>query len=747
MTFPADDYTPFGYLANPYHRARSWSETEGGLLRTTDDALGLGWVEPTARDPSIEAAILLAIRWGGRLYQLRSDLARLGYRSRHHSSLLLSYDWEMDRLVGCLALALAERDALVAELTLVNQGVFPAACEVLLLGRVGGREARWAARATADGWSFHEATTGREVSFAITGLATVPVSDGEAALVVPALVAGDRLAAGWQAEPRLAPGERVTLGVALTRGSGRAASAARLAAAASSLCAAKRAEDDAFYARAALPVGDWPDEWRRGWVYDLETTRACLFPAGGIFRGPWPSWMIAWPRSVLAEGTLDLLRLAYAAPELALQAAQSLLVDAPGPNLPCVFQGGEPNMVATDGTICGTSPAWCLPFHNLWLLYCRTLDRDWLAAVYPRLEAYLDYWLRERTDAEGWVVYRCTWEAGEDCTPRLDPSGSGDEVISRYVRPVELQATVSQSAAILARFARELGRPAQAEHWAAVADDYARRTRLLWDPVAGRYRDWDKRTGRFLESHGEPTYWQTDPVRFSALSLTPLVAGLAGTEQLERLRAEIDYYDAPPWCLWPSWSYVVAEAATAAGWYDFAGRFAARIVERVYRQNDRRSLEAAARPTPGSAPEFWPLDLADFNGSDGYGWGATTTSLWVRQIVGFLDGTEPGELSFTLAPSLPAHLRVPGRRYGFSRLPYRGLRLEITYAVLAEGLQATVRSEPARTWEVFGPDQAPLSVDSDPSRGETRFRLRPNASYHLRQPGQRPAVASATPSP
>src|SRR5262249_36876022 len=355
----------------------------------------------------------------------------------------------------------------------------------------------------------------------------------------------------------------------------------------------KRAADDAFYAGVALPVGDWPDAWKRGWIYDLETTRACIFPPGGIFHRPWPSWMISWPRVVLAAGMLDGARLRYAAPEQALDLARTILADAPSANVPCVFQGGEPNMVAKDGAVCGTSPAWCLPFYNLWLLYCRTLDRAWLSDVAPHLEAYLDFWLRERIDEDGWIVYKCTWEAGEDATPRLDPAAEGDTVISHVVRPVELQATVSQSAAILARFARELGQDERERRWANVARDYAARTQRLWDPEAGRFRDWDKRSNAFLAAPGAPAYWKTDPVRFSALSLTPLVAGLAGPEQRERLRREIDYYDSAPWCLWPSWSFVVAEAASTAGWFDVAGRYAARIVDRVYRGNDRRTLADA----------------------------------------------------------------------------------------------------------------------------------------------------------
>ena len=60
------------------------------------------------------------------------------------------------------------------------------------------------------------------------------------------------------------------------------------------------------------------------------------------------------------------------------------------------------------------------------LLYLRTLDRSWLAQVYPYAAAYIEWWLEHRVDAEGWLVYKCTWESGEDGNPRLDPGGSGD---------------------------------------------------------------------------------------------------------------------------------------------------------------------------------------------------------------------------------------------------------------------------------------------------------------------------------
>jgi hypothetical protein len=95
----------------------------------------------------------------------------------------------------------------------------------------------------------------------------------------------------------------------------------------------------------------------------------CIFPPGGVFTDVWPAWMIQWPRAVVAEGTLDVARLAYADPQLALRAALSLFRDTTADNIPCIFQHGEPNMVAADGSVCGTSPAWCVPFYNLERLF------------------------------------------------------------------------------------------------------------------------------------------------------------------------------------------------------------------------------------------------------------------------------------------------------------------------------------------------------------------------------------------
>jgi hypothetical protein len=199
----------------------------------------------------------------------------------------------------------------------------------------------------------------------------------------------------------------------------------------------------------------------------------------------------------------------------------------------------------------------------------------------------------------------------------------------------------------------------------------------LWDPLEGRFRDLDARRGAFIEPFGRNDYWGTDPRRFSALSLTPLLFGQTTAAQTVALRREIEHYTIPPWCDWPSWSYVVLEAASRAGWYDFAGRLAYAICRRVYAENDRRDLSAFERPLPGVAREYWPTDLGTWNASEGYGWGATTASFVLRQLCGFYEAEDTASCAFRLAPGLPDNLLSGELRVG--PLPYRGAVFQLRY--------------------------------------------------------------------
>ena len=663
---PLGDYTPFGYLRNAGHRARSWQLTEGGTLRSSLDRLGLEWLYPTPRRSTARAGLAVEATIGPQPFRTRAELARAGVRlgADYHSALQLGLVWTVDDVHVAARLFLDGEDALCLRLAAHNSGQVARQVAVRAVGLAGGADQATLRRTLLDD---QPAT-----------LADLPGTDTALVGAVPPVHVALATRASDDAV-RLAPGARLGVDAVLARGPDGATAertARQALARLATTQAAIEAEDAAFHAACPMLDGDWPAPWRAGLLYDFETTRLLVQPPGGIFDDVWPAWMAVWPRVVLAEGTLDMLRLAYADPALAQRAVLSMFRAAPQPNVPCVFFDGTPNMVAADGSVCGTSPAWCLPFLNLELLYLRTLDRGWLAALYPYACAYVAWWLDQRRDADGWIVYKCTWEAGEDGNPRLDPRGTGDGDISGRIRPVELQATLAYAARVLALFATELDRPADAARWRAVEADYTRRTQQLFDPADGRYRDW------VLEPPPEPLppYWGVDSGRWSGLGLTPLLLGLPlGPD-------EVWQHARPPWTLWPSWTYVLVESAAAAGLREPLGALIAGLLDHVYAVTTRGTLDDLERPLPGVSPEFWPLDWSSFDGSDAYGWGATTANLLLRHLVGVQESRRTDGWVVELAPALPPRLLEPGRRYTVRRLPYRGLLVDLDYRVIVPDL-------------------------------------------------------------
>ena len=719
-------FTPFGYLRNPGHRAASWQEVSGGNLRTADDTLGVEWVYPWHKDRAAGAGISLTTSVEGRACRGRVDFAALGYTSRHHSADVLGFDWSADEVVVAARFFLVEPDVLGVRVCLANQASQPRRTPLGVFGRAWARDAVVELEPTGRGVAFLTKQGG-------PGAHVLTVVSLDAPL--QRLEVDGEVWAGWEADLTLAPEAVLVLYAGLGRAQLPEAAQQKTLLAlgrAAETLDTRLSEDAAFRAACPKLSGDWPADWRTGLVYDLETTRMLVLPPGGIFRDVWPTWMAAWPRVVLAEGTLDMLRLAFADPATAKRAVLSLYRDAPTPNVPCVFQEGGYNMLAADGRRCGTSPAWCLPFLNLELLYLRCLDRTWLSDLYPYLAAYLDWWLEQRTDGRGWLVYACTWESGEDGNPRLDPTGSGDALISERIRPVELQASVAQAASVLAFFAAELGRLADRRRWRRVQAAYWRRTQRLFDPEEGRFRDWLVRERRFVAPCPEQPYWGVDACRWSPLSLTPLLAGPVTAEQARALEAELAGLTTAPWTSWPSWCYVLVECAAAAGLYESAGRIAWQAIDHVYRVTTRACVAELSRPTPGASPEFWPQDWRTFQGCDAYGWGATTANLLVRHLMGFKEARATRGWEALLTPALPPALREAGRRYTLANLEYRGLRLDLTYVVTRDRelmVELAVPRPMACTLRSSGGD---VAYSSRGARREHQFGVRCGERFFLR---------------
>jgi len=701
-SFPRDEYTPYGYLDNPYD-AGPWVGLEaGGAIRSLE-ACGFGWDQHMA-------GLRVGVDSSGiRLLSAESfRTADVTLVSRYHTSRMQSFDFSFKGVEVSLAFMLAARDALLgrvrlrhmqAPLLLIAQGV---------IQRNPRRNARAAYLADADALAL---MVEPGPWFAICSSRT---SHGQRILederAVPGLehVIGEAYSAetgSLTGELSVAPergsdGE-VQLWIALGRG-GTPASAVENAKAALAegpeIVGAREAEDERFWSRAPRPVGDWPVSWRRGWVYDLETTRLMVRQPAGIFGEIWPTWKLFQPRVVLAENSLDMLRLAYADPETAQSAILSAFRHAPKPNLPCLFANGSLNMIAQGGDACGTSPAWCLPFHNIYLLYLWHPDKAWLSAIYPHLESYLNWWMDRRRDAEGWFVYRCTWEAGEDGTLRLDPAGTGHGDIFHKVRPVELQAAMAHSALLMIRLAHELGLDKRRrDEWVALHQTYTELTRSMWDEARQRFHD-------LYPAEVSPVaqrerYWDA-PADVSALQLIPLLYGASTPEQAAALAPQLLGFNRPPWTYWASWTYTVVEAARAIGAHSVAGKIAHDILTSVYPRLDRRE-DANVGARPGTSHEWWPEDLAQSSAhNETYGWGATTATLLLRHLFGFSPDPDTGRVVFELAPSLYGDLLTTGRRLGFANLHYRGASFDLELEAGAGGL-LTARLTPGSPVTVF----------------------------------------------
>lgn len=405
--------------------------------------------------------------------------------------------------------------------------------------------------------------------------------------------------------------------------------------------ATARADDKRFWALTPRLSGDWPDHWRRGMVYDMDTVRMMVKQPCGVYEHIWDAMQLHAPRVVLAETAMDALLLGYADVPLAQQLLLGTLADASAANVPCSREDGSYNMVAADGTVCGTAPSWGYPFLvAAWLWHARP-DRGWLLTIYPLLAKHLRWWLAERSDDDGWLHFACSWESGQDESPRFGPQSLGGGHPIRHVRPVDLHGAVAHAAGTLARWAALLGYADDAATWQTLADDYTARLGALWN--GERFADYDASAA---------TLTATDDV----MLLAPLALGVTMPAQiaalgpaLQRLRAEAQE--------WPMGAWTATESLLAAGMTQHAAEIAAAVCDRAYGFWDAREA-MPDRTLPGVACEYWPTNGRC--GGEGYGWGAFTTHLLLRVLLGIM----PENGALQVRPNLPPRWRKVGTRYG-----------------------------------------------------------------------------------
>jgi hypothetical protein len=715
--FPLGIYTPYGYLDNPFH---SWNLHRSGVLRSSP-GIGFGFYFPAgpggyfdfAKNGIYEAHLRLGFLIGGRRFWLPEDFHPGQLSSPYHSKNIFTYAFAEEGVrVECTFLQVGE-NALAARISV--EGAKPQSVSLLTIleCKLGG--AAWWGR---DGLAGEYIPAGDAVqirSFAAGKVFTI-LSDSSSARHCLAETDADLLSwleSGPNTENALTyfpkplwgalqykldvvPGTRTERTLILSRAENAALS---LGLARDSLAktrgefSAKYGEDAAFWKSAPMLVGDWPEHWKNGWVYDFETLRMIVRRPVGNFKHLWDAMQIQAPRTVLAETSIDMLALSYADPEMAKKVFLGLFLNAASDNVPCAREDGEMNMVAVDGSECGTSISWCYPFFCARSIWGRTRDNQWLSELYPHLARLLRWTLKSRVDSEQFVTGKCSWETGMDAATRfLIQQPTGGELIE-FLRIVELQAATAQAAEILGQFAGELGDKNSVLEWGKLHESYAAKTQTLWKD--DWFSDFDTRNGKLVTT-----------VSKDVGQVAPIFCRIATGDQIEKMRPTLRkfYAESASTHLAPAddwqdelhWSSLVLpylESLQTAGEMELLSQVVHAIAERVYTSTDRRTLSSVSNANgdtktagapkqklgwPGVSCEVWGAEGA--YGGEGYGWGAVLPAHIIRNLIGYRDPDSANELR--LAPNLPESFMAAGKIYRLRNLQYAEKLLHLGIHVL-----------------------------------------------------------------
>lgn len=750
-SFPPGKYTPHGYLDNPAH---SHVFNRSGVIRSVPP-FGLGWWKVPFPGPygsgvrdhlNYISALQFGVVIDDEAFAEQADFDRRGVEltSSYHTCNVISCGWEFNGIAVRFSFALTNEHALVCLVEVRNDSsaareIFLHATHIYQLGdlRWWGRDGLTAkydqsARASiVKAWAYGDVfTLGAAVAAAAhkttasrsQWLSWVKENSLESVKPEPLIGRGPL----WTVNTyrvSLKPHESRSILVALCRGKNEQWALSELDSALGSALAAmhqKLREDDAFWSRCPILDGNWPDTFKRGWVYDFETLRMNVRSPIGIFKHPWDGMQVQSPRVVLGEASLDMMTLGYADPVLAQQVLYGTFADALAPNVPCAREDGSMNMISSDGSECGTAPMWGYPFHLIYALFQQTGDKDWIRALYPYLKAYIEWWLEHRTDKDGWLHCNNSWESGQDGSRRFIVTETHEGAVSDFVRAVDVEASMAEAMNVMAVLAHCLDKQQDAEYWKQLAVHRTDNVHQMF--FDGSFRDVDGRNGTpiILEDY------------LDVMMLTPLTCRIATPAQTQAVKPMFRYFKEHRERLeWPPILLTYTEAAWFAGERAIAAEAVAEIAARTYRRTDDRNVRFAdtsdyfSYRVPGVAYEYWPSrDVPE--GGENYGWGATLPMFIIRSIVGFREHPSVLEKAFYLAPAIPFDFMKRGKKYTIRKLKFRASEFDVTYSVLDHG-QLKLIVESASTdlssWRITDEAGKTLKVSKSKDREKHRLTL------------------------
>jgi hypothetical protein len=709
-SFPIDDYTPNGYIDNPYH---SMVLNRSGVIRSVPP-LGFGWWRRTfpgcyGSGPRAHinyiSFLQMSVFVSDKCFITTEDFDKNGVKlvSRYHTKHMMSYDWSYGGLNFSFKYFLPRENSLACLIETDNRSGIDKIVYVNATNIYGLWEIPW--------WGSDGVATrySREFDASISKIWAY----GDVFVLCSNMksIAHKATESEKEWEKWLREHDTSSVNVVTIHGPGpiRAVQTYKIAVPAMSLTSAlvilsrgvnelwalnesktalkeavstleeQLAKDEKFWSNCPMLEGDWPEVWKHGWVYDWETIRMNVRQPIGIYKHHWDAMQIHSPRVVLGETALDMMMLSYADAELAKEVIYGTFADALAPNVPCSREDGSVNMIAADGAECGTAPSWVFPFHVIQSIYERTLDDQWIKKMYPFLKGFLEWWYQNRTDKDGWFHCKCSWESGQDGSKRFlipshDPGG-----VAEFVRTVDVEASIAEATRNMGLYAKIASKTEDEKHWRNLAERRAKAVQEMF--VDGWFRDFDARTNQPIILKGY----------YDIMMLSPVTCGIATPEQIEAVKKMFEYFRENPrnWLEWPSFIFPFSEAAWNAGLRMLISEVLADIADRIYARTDAKTVHFRdkdnpfAYRVPGVANEFWPIS-EEPAGGENYGWGATLPVNIIRNIVGFREASNLSNIEFFIAPSIPRRLVKAGKKYTITNLHYRGITSKVTYVVKDE---------------------------------------------------------------
>lgn len=724
--FPVGNYTPFGYLDNPYHTL--WLNYSG-MIRTAPP-LGFRFREQ-------ETIVGLAIELNGKTYSKTTDFATADLHSSYHSKNIFSYDWSIEGLdfTATYFLESVEANGLNCEVKIENNGSSIASVELRAalslppldfdhyIARVYG-ENGVIMRRFAEGpvYVFYSESEGLSRAVGSSRQAVdkyVEAGQREGLGTEVVNVKGDYIGGVIGFRTSVIPRKMETFRFTVARGVSQVA-ALKTAREAFAKFEARFdgliQDDKKFWESCPRLTGDWPELWKRGIVYDWETLRMNVRRPIGVYKHHWDGMQVMIPRSVLAETAIDMFAYSYADPDMAKEVIYGLFADAIAPNVPCMREDGSANMVSESGSESGTAPSWCVPFLAIRSIYARTNDRGWASDLYPRLEDFMDWWFANRTHEDSAFFFDNSWESGQDQSSRFLVEQKTGGAGIQFIEPVDLHASIADGAELLARIANLLDKD-DGEKWLRLAAQYKQKIDKFWSD--GVFSDIDRRSGKHTRTN-------------STYLLLPYLFHLTNAKQDENLRQQFEAREFQSLSDWaggaPSFQ-VIVEGMWTLGERKLQAEHIANQLDYVYSWWDRRTWETPEElpqvwghvdrpanlreyhrrtwdartgmidqstnpqapprpfgiPMPGVAVEGWKGRRGHPVGMENYGWGATLPMHFIRGVVGYRElpiGSSPG---FILAPAIPSKLLELGKEYGMSNLHYNDMDFDVVYRVQDEG--------------------------------------------------------------